>query len=433
MKKYIAVALCVLMVMCLAACGGPKEVTDMSYSATIGDATLNGLFTGTVEKKQPNGQGTFAYLDDSITVSYTGKWENGVPVGEGTLKYDGFIVEYGNTFYKGKYEGEALNGLPNGNGIFSVSDENIVFAYSGEWNEGTIAGSGELEFSELTISFDEYTLTGNFRGSVVDGLPCGEGEFSVKTEETYLTYKGNWKDGKFSGAGTIDTNIYTVRFTDGVVRTGKYVGDVCDGLAEGEGTFTAVNDEGTSYTYVGTWKNGLYNGQGVCHWDTDDAYTQRGNFVDGDFWPTPVEFFVSKGTYPDKPYTITDNALVFLEKYPEIFLENNVSNEEVEFEQNFQYKAFEKNPNKYGTKLITVPSLRVVQIFEEDYWGHEHTFIIAQNGSGDVYYINLFGYWENIYEGSYIKLTALPLDYFTYPNIYGDTIWAIACAGVRIN
>ena len=75
MKKYIAVALCVLMVMCLAACGGPKEVTDMSYSATIGDATLNGMFTGTVEKKQPNGQGTFVFSDGSITVSYTGKWE----------------------------------------------------------------------------------------------------------------------------------------------------------------------------------------------------------------------------------------------------------------------------------------------------------------------------------------------------------------------
>ena len=155
--------------------------------------------------------------------------------------------------------------------------------------------------------------------------------------------------------------------------------------------------------------------------------------LDGEFSPTPVEFFVSKGTYPDESYTITNNALTFLEKYPQIFTDNNVSNTEIEYEQNFQYKAFEKNPKKYGSKLIVVPSLRVVQIFENDYWGYEHTFIIAQDGSGNVYYVNLFGYWENIYEGSYIKLTALPLDYFTYPNVYGDKIWAIACAGVRIN
>ena len=198
-------------------------------------------------------------------------------------------------------------------------------------------------------------------------------------------------------------------------------------------TFNAVNSEGTPYSYVGTWKKGLYNGYGVCHWEADDVYTQKGTFVDGEFSPTPVEFFVSKGTYPDESYTITNNALTFLEKYPQIFTDNNVSNTEIEYEQNFQYKAFEKNPKKYGSKLIVVPSLRVVQIFENDYWGYEHTFIIAQDGSGNVYYVNLFGYWENIYEGSYIKLTALPLDYFTYPNVYGDKIWAIACAGVRIN
>lgn len=433
MKKCIAVVLSVLLVLCLAACGGPREVSDMSYSATIGGATMNGLFTGTVEKKQPNGQGTFTYSDNFITVSYTGKWENGVPVGEGSLEYDGFTVEYSDTVYDGKYEGDALAGLPNGKGAFIASNDGIIFTYAGEWKDGAIAGSGELEFNKLSINFDGHVLTGEFSGEVVDGLPCGNGEFITKTEETYLTYKGNWKDGVFSGDGTIDTNIYTVRFNDGIVRTGKYVGDVYDGLAEGEGTFATFNDEGTHYTYVGAWKNGLYNGYGVRDWDADDVYTQKGTFVDGNFLPTPVEFFVSKGTYPDKPYTITDNALAFLEKYPDIFLENVVTHEEVEYEKNFQYKAFEKNPNKYGTKLITVPSLRVVQIFEYDSWGHEHTFIIAQNGSGDVYYVNMFGYWDNIYEGSYIKLTALPLDSFTYPNIYGDSIWAIACAGVRIN
>ena len=432
MKKYIAVVLCVLMVMCLASCGGPKEVTDMSYSATIGDATLNGLFTGTVEKKQPNGQGTFTYSDDSITVSYTGKWENGVPVGDGSLEYDGFRVEYCDTVYEGKYEGDAFAGHPNGKGNFVASNDDIVFTYAGEWKDGVIAGSGELEFSKLPINFDDHVLTGEFCGGVVDGLPCGDGEFTTKTEEAYLTYNGNWKDGVFSGAGTIDTNIYTVRFTDGVVRTGKYVGDVCNGLAEGEGTFTAVNDEGTSYTYVGTWKNGLYSGYGVQRWESD-TYTEMGSFVDGEFFPKPVEFFSSKGTRPESTYTISNNALEFLKKYPDVFLENEVINEEIEYEENFQYKAFEKNPQKYGTKLITIPSLRVVQIFEYDYWGQEHSFIIAQDGSYNVYFINIYGYWENVFEGSYIKLTALPLDYFTYPNTSGQKIWAIACAGVRID
>ena len=433
MEKYIAVVLCVLLVLCLTACGGPKEVTDMSYSGTIGESTMNGLFTGTVEKKQPNGQGTFTYSDDSIKISYTGKWENGVPVGDGSLEYYGFKVEYCDTVYEGKYEGDAFAGCPNGKGNFVASNDDIVFSYAGEWKDGAIVGIGVLKFNKLAIKFDDHVLIGEFSGEVVDGLPCGNGEFITKTEEAYLNYKGNWKDGMFSGAGTIETNIYTVRFKDGIVRTGEYVGDVYDGLAEGEGTFAAANDEGTHYTYVGAWKNGLFNGYGVQHWDSDDSYTQKGTYVDGEFLPTPMEFFITKGTYPDKPYTITENALAFLEKYPEIFLENEVNIEEIEYELNFQYKAFGKNPNKFGTKLITIPSLRVVQIFEYDYWGQEHSFIIAQDGSYNVYYINIIGYWDNVYEGSYIKLTALPLDYFTYPNTSGKSIWAIACAGVRIN
>ena len=433
MKKYIAIVLCFLMVMWLAACGGPKEVTDMPLTATIGDTTLSGLFTGTVEKKKPNGQGTFTYSDDSVTVTYTGKWEDGTPIGDGHLEYDGFNVEYFDTVYEGKYDGDAFAGHPNGTGNFAASNNDIVFTYAGEWKDGVIAGTGELKFNKLVIDFDNHILTGEYYGEVVDGLPYGNGEFIAKTEESYLTYTGNWKDGVFSGTGSIDTNIYTVRFTDGAVRTGVYVGDVYNGLAEGEGSFKTVNNSGTPYSYVGAWKNGLFNGYGVCHWESDNVYTKKGTYVDGEFFPTPAEFFVSKGTYPDKQYTITDNALNFLETHPNIFLENEVTNEEIEYEKNFQYKAFEKNPTKYGSKLITVPSLRVVQIFEEDYWGYEHSFIIAQSGRGDVYYINVLGYWENIYEDSYIKLTALPLDYFTYPNVYGDSIWAIACAGVRID
>lgn len=433
MKKYISMALSVLLVLCLTACGGPKEVTDMALSVPIGDITMSGYFTGTVEEKLPNGQGTFTYSDGPITVSYTGSWENGVPVGEGNLEYAGFKVKYGDAIYEGNYEGKAVAGLPNGEGTFSISNNEIVFIYSGEWKNGAIAGSGKLEFNKLVVNYSDLVLVGNFSGEVVDGIPCGYGEFISTTEETHLTYKGNWKEGAFSEAGVIDTNMYTVHFKDGINRTGKYVGDVYNGLAEGEGTFAAVNSEGTPYTYVGAWKNGLYNGTGTCHWDADDVYTQKGTFVDGEFFPSPLEFFIAKGTYPDEPYEITENALAFLEKHPEVFLDNEVNNDEIEYEKNFQYKAFEKNPNKYGTKLITVPSLRVVQIFEHDYWGREHTFIIAQDGSYNVYYINIFGYWDNIYEGSYIKLTALPLDYFTYPNTAGQSIWAIACAGVRIN
>ena len=95
-------------------------------------------------------------------------------------------------------------------------------------------------------------------------------------------------------------------------------------------------------------------------------------------------------------------------------------------------KAFAKNPGRFGSKLITVSGLKVVQIFENEYWGAEHTKIIAHDVNYNVYYVYLYGYCENVYENSYIQLTALPLDYFTYPNTSGKKIWAIACAGVMV-
>ena len=76
--------------------------------------------------------------------------------------------------------------------------------------------------------------------------------------------------------------------------------------------------------------------------------------------------------------------------------------------------------------------LDVVQIIENDYWGADHTFCILEDSSYNVYYVNMYGFANNIYEGSRVTLTALPLDYFTYPNVAGEEVWAIACAGVII-
>ena len=429
--KYIRLALCLLLIISLVACGGPKEVADMPCSVTIGDNTMAGLFTGIVENDEPNGQGTFIFSDESESATYTGTWKNSMPIGEGTLIFDGLIVEYGDSSFKGTYEGTTINGIPSGNGTFTASNEDVLFIYSGEWNEGEMSGKGELEYSNLAISYSEHTLVGSFKGSVVDGLPCGEGAFSAETEDKYLIYLGNWVDGTFAGNGKLDTNLYTIRFTDGATRIGEFSGETYDGLAEGEGTFSTVNSEGIRYTYTGAWDNGLFNGQGIIQWD-DDWYSEKGTFVDGEFFPTPAEYFTSRGTYPDQTYTISDNAMQFLEKYPNVFMKNEVTNEEIEYEQNFQYKAFAKNPGRFGSKLITVSGLKVVQIFENEYWGAEHTNIIAHDVNYNVYYVYLYGYCENVYENSYIQLTALPLDYFTYPNTSGKKIWAIACAGVVV-
>jgi len=131
-------------------------------------------------------------------------------------------------------------------------------------------------------------------------------------------------------------------------------------------------------------------------------------------------------------YELTEKAASFLEKHPDVFVNTSTEDADVEYEENFRYEAFAKNPAKFGDKLIKVSGLNVVQIFEHSGFGYDYTFCIAQDSAYNVYYFYMLGYAEDVYEGDRITLTALPLDYFTYPNTMDQDIWAIACAAVSM-
>lgn len=49
-------------------------------------------------------------------------------------------------------------------------------------------------------------------------------------------------------------------------RTGKYTGDLVDGIPNGHGKFTTTNDEGEKWTYEGEFKNGHFEGEGKTTW-----------------------------------------------------------------------------------------------------------------------------------------------------------------------
>lgn len=362
--KKISIICIILLCISLCGCMGTKEVSNHECSVTILDHTFFGSYTGTIENKVPNGQGSFYFSDGKQYISYKGQWEDGTPSGEGKLESSGLIVTIGN----------------------------------------------------CAPSYDmpAYFSTDNHKTS-------------------YLDYSGNWISGKLDGYGTVRTNLYTIKFYDGVIRTGEYMGEMLNGLADGEGSFTAKNSDGIFYTYSGEWKNGLFNGYGEQTYDSNEYYSRIGTFVDGKFTPSPLDFYISRGTYSERTYTISDSAKDFLTNYPEIFINNEITSESIEYEDKFNYNAYAKNPDNYGSKLLTLTSLRVVQIFEYDFWDNKCTYIIATDGSQNVYCITFYGLLENIYENSYIKATVLPLDYYTYPNVSGTHIWAIACAGVKIN
>lgn len=287
---------------------------------------------------------------------------------------------------------------------------------------------------DYNLTYDGQELPGKYTGSIMNKLPSGNGTFTATGGDYSFTYTGEWEDGSIAGAGTLDYDKYVVHFTDGVNREGKYSGETLDGIASGSGTFTATNDEGYQYTYTGEWLNGLYNGYGVVKFDDPEMFVQDGNFVDGEFAPTPVQFFAAEGSRSITKYTIVDNAKSFLETYPDTFIENSISSLSSELiDSETMYGQISKNPSKFGDKLIVANNLSVVQISESETWGKEVTRFIAIDNDFNIYYCCMYNVAEGVYEGSNINLTYLPLDYFTYQTTDNSSKWAIACAGVSVD
>ena len=73
------------------------------------------------------------------------------------------------------------------------------------------------------------------------------------------------------------TTTIIVRFPH-AQRTGTYTGEMKDGLAHGQGTFSSKNDEGVQWTYTGAWENGMMNGLGSSKWT--DGWQYLGHYRD---------------------------------------------------------------------------------------------------------------------------------------------------------
>ncbi len=212
---------------------------------------------------------------------------------------------------------------------------------------------------------------------------------------------------------------------------GTYSGTVKKNIPKGNGIFVARNSHGDKFTYEGEWKNGLFDGEGKLFSDDPGYNIQEGNFSKGEFNPTPYQFFKALGTRKGNQYEITPAAEKYLEKYPDVFLENSARSSDIS--EKFNYKAFRSNPKKFGDSLIRVSSVRVNQLVSVPLWGKDHTFCIASDMDGEnKFFISMFGKTEPLSEGAVISFTALPMAFFTYESTTGKKVEAVACAGVSI-
>ena len=124
-------------------------------------------YVGTLGKhNKPEGQGRAVFK----TAVYEGRWEDGIPRGQGKTHFTGGDV----------YDGHHKDGAPNGQGKMIYSDGDI---YKGNWEDGLPQGQGKTTFTSGDV----------YEGQHENGIPNGQGKMIYACGNVY---EGCWENGR---------------------------------------------------------------------------------------------------------------------------------------------------------------------------------------------------------------------------------------------
>lgn len=170
------------------------------------------------------------------------------------------------------YEGELLNGVPHGYGVFHHS---AGYLYEGEWQNGRWHGYGALSNENDRVFF---------AGQFVNGAANGQGTYFHLSG---ATYSGRWKDNKCHGEGAFvdaDGNKFVGTWKRNT-RDGKGTSYYASGLVyQGEWRSNVPHGPGTlstndGFRFEGQLTNGFVEGRGHCTFSNGTVY--KGNFRHG--------------------------------------------------------------------------------------------------------------------------------------------------------
>ena len=126
-------------------------------------------YFGDVKEHKANGKGKYVTQE----YEYEGEWINGRPNGNGKIVYKNGTI----------YEGHFINGQPDGKGEFKASDG---FWYKGDFHNGKFYGKGEAIWPNGS----------KYKGEFKMGVFHGDGEYTWSDGRVFKgTYKGGVKDG----------------------------------------------------------------------------------------------------------------------------------------------------------------------------------------------------------------------------------------------
>lgn len=143
-------------------------LASSEFRVTFNGKERTGTYVGGGKDGVPDGQGTFTSADNLPALSYTGGWKDGAPSGSGTLKDEKLAIHIdsevqGPSDRTGAFEGETLDGVPNGRGTYvSQNDAGIPWTYTGEFANGTFHGYGTMYWETLRLSRAGRFINGEY-------------------------------------------------------------------------------------------------------------------------------------------------------------------------------------------------------------------------------------------------------------------------------
>ena len=79
----------------------------------------------------------------------------------------------------------------------------------------------------------------------------------------------------------VENQEMTLNLTPFGEKSGKYTGELLNGLPQGFGKFESQNDEGIGWFYEGEWATGQFNGEGYLYWPSN-GQKHEGTYSDSD-------------------------------------------------------------------------------------------------------------------------------------------------------
>lgn len=246
-----------------------------------------------------NGKGTYVYPSGA---KYVGEFQNGEIHGVGVCYYtDG-----------SKYSGQWSHRFPEGKGTKTNADGSKIF---GMWLKGQPVDDQGNVIEDMVAKGGSGDDGTNIQTGCISGdCKSGNGVFAYADGSKY---EGNFREGELNGQGTwyfTNGDKYvggfrdnyshgqgTLYYADGTEMSGEwlegeYKGDVQMTAKEGEGCVTGncENGQGTyiykgaEAKYVGSFKNNLAEGEGVCFYSNGERY--EGQWSNGSFNGTGTLF-----------------------------------------------------------------------------------------------------------------------------------------------